>query len=82
MVESRGFSCHAFIGFLIGLFIPLWLQTGNSFKSLGKVIVTLMGGLVGKGEEYDVEKVGRTSGKILATPLNHLNQLIRKSCVS
>ena len=42
MVESRGFSCHAFIGFLIGLFIPLWLSTGNSFKSFGKALVTLM----------------------------------------
>ena len=38
-VESRGFSCHAFIGFLMGLFIPLWLSTGNSFKSLGKAFV-------------------------------------------
>ena len=24
-VESREFSCHAFIGFVMGLFIPLWL---------------------------------------------------------
>ena len=38
-VESCGFSCHAFIGFLMGLFIPLWLSTGNSFKSLGKAFV-------------------------------------------
>ena len=41
-VEPRGFSCHAFIGFLMGLFILLWLSTGNSFKSLGKAFVTLM----------------------------------------
>ena len=41
-VESRGFSRHAFIGFLMGLFIPLWWSTGNSFKSLGKAFVTLM----------------------------------------
>ena len=42
MVELRGFSCHAFIGFPMGLFIPLWLSTENSFKSLGKAFVTLM----------------------------------------
>ena len=41
-VESREFSCHAFIGFLMGFFIPLWLSTGNLFKSLGKAFVTLM----------------------------------------
>ena len=28
--------------FLIGLFIPIWLSTGNSFKSFGKAFVTLM----------------------------------------
>ena len=27
-LEPRGLSCHAFIAFLIGLFIPLWLSTG------------------------------------------------------
>ena len=43
------FSCQTFIGFLvldivnlIGLLIPLWLSTGNSFKSLGSAIVYLM----------------------------------------
>ena len=40
--EPRRFNCHAFIGFLMGFFIPLWLSTGNSFKSLGKAFVTLM----------------------------------------
>ena len=28
--------------FLIGLFIPIWLSTGNSFKSFGKAFVTLI----------------------------------------
>ena len=41
-VKPRGFSCHAFIGFRMGLFIPLWLFTENSFKSFGKAFVTLM----------------------------------------
>ena len=41
-VEPRGFSFHAFIGSLVGLFIALWLSTRNSFKSFGKVFVTLM----------------------------------------
>ena len=37
------------------------------------------GGGDGEGGRDDVEKVGRTSGKILATPLNHLNQLQEKA---
>ena len=41
-VESRGLCCHAVIGFLTGLFIPLWLSTGNSFKTFIKAFVILM----------------------------------------
>ena len=41
-VESREFSCHAFIGFLIGLFILLWLSIGNLFKSFGEAFLILM----------------------------------------
>ena len=41
-VEPLGLSCHAFMAFLIGLFIPLRLSTGNSFKSFGKALVTIM----------------------------------------
>ena len=41
-VEPRGFSCQAFIGFVIGLFISLWLTTGNSLESFGTAFVTLM----------------------------------------
>ena len=57
----------------------LWLTTVN--PTFNKK-VEIWGGGRGMGGEDDAEKVGRTSGKILATPLNHLNQLIRKSCVS
>ena len=35
----------------MGLFIPLWLSKGNSFKSLGKAFVTLM---VSKPERTNV----------------------------
>ena len=48
-LEPRGFSCHSHISFLVfdivnlkGLFIPLWLSTGNSLKSLGKAFEVLM----------------------------------------
>ena len=48
-LEPRGFSCHSHISFLVldivnpkGLFIPLWLSTGKSLKSLGKAFEVLM----------------------------------------
>lgn len=40
--EPRECSCHTFIGFRIGLFIPVWLSTGNLFRSLGKAFIILM----------------------------------------
>ena len=47
-LEPRGFSCHSHISFLVldivnpkGLFIPLWLSTGKSLKSLGKAFEVL-----------------------------------------
>ena len=37
-----GLAVTLSLAFLWARFIPLWLSTGNSFKSFGKVFVTLM----------------------------------------
>ena len=42
-VEPRGYTAVTLVSVFIGLFILLWLSTGNSFnKSLGKAFVILM----------------------------------------
>ena len=58
----------------MGLFIQLWLSTGNSFKSFGKAFVTLMVSKLSTGNSF--KSFGKAFVTLMVSKTERTNVLL------